>query len=517
MFNKTAIAALALSFVFAVNANEKEQISEATNVFDGKVTANMRGGTWRVIYSSAEGPEKRALQVLTERLGAYFLREGHIATSFVLPLEKDGAKIVSAKRDSIVIGVPSKNATLRSLLGKSKVPANGYLIKTFNVKGRNVVLLAGDNPSAVLWATFEFLDIVAPELEKYLAGHGGRYSGTFFRQKKVPTYECSRQPETLVRSVFSWGQVVDDYNAMFRAMARARFNRVLLWNDQFVVNAKDVVECAHSWGIQVYWGCSWGWTLSGRNPKNFSLERLADEVVAEWREKWKPMGGDGIYLQSFTETSNATIGGLPIPEAATKLVNEVSRRIRAEEPGKSIVWGLHSNSMRRSDAAKAIAKLDPSIEILWENCGGFPYWELNARGQGQPDDALCNLALANNKLVGFAWKAQIRMDWASYIAPAGPFMLGCAGEKVIARDKTVTDGRLLSYDEEWVLAGRRAWEHIRRLRSQKNKPCEFNAVVEQATCAYAFATQCQAELFWSSKDDWETVAKRARLRALPER
>jgi hypothetical protein len=229
------------------------------------------------------------------------------------------------------------------------------------------------------------------------------------------------------------------------------------------------------------------------------------------------MGGDGIYLQSFTETSNATIGGLPIPKAATKLVNEVSRRIRAEEPGKSIVWGLHSNSMRRSDAAKAIAKLDPSIEILWENCGGFPYWELNARGQGQPDDELCNLALANNKLVGFAWKAQIRMDWASYIAPAGPFMLGCAGEKVIARDKTVTDGRLLSYDEEWVLAGRRAWEHIRLLRAQKNKPCEFNAVVEQATCAYAFATQCQAELFWSSKDDWETVAKRARLRALPER
>ncbi len=47
-------------------------------------------------------------------------------------------------------------------------------------------------------------------------------------------------------------------------------------------------------------------------------------------------------------------------------------------------------------------------------------------------------------------------------------------------------------------------------------PNEFNAVVEQ-TPPYAFATQCQAELFWSSKDDWETIARRARARARPER
>ena len=36
---------------------------------------------------------------------------------------------------------------------------------------------------------------------------------------------------------------------------------------------------------------------------------FADDVVNEWRNKWKLMGGDGIYFQSFTETSNATIGG----------------------------------------------------------------------------------------------------------------------------------------------------------------------------------------------------------------
>lgn len=110
---------------------------------------------------------------------------------------------------------------------------------------------AGDTPSAVLWAAFDFLDVVAPELERHLAGHAGRYAGTFFRANKIPAFQCVRAPETPVRSVFSWGHVVDDYRTMFRGMARARFNRAILWNDQYVVNAREVVDMAHSWGVQV--------------------------------------------------------------------------------------------------------------------------------------------------------------------------------------------------------------------------------------------------------------------------
>ena len=34
-----------------------------------KFPETMRGGTWKVIYSSAEGPEGRALEVLTKRAG----------------------------------------------------------------------------------------------------------------------------------------------------------------------------------------------------------------------------------------------------------------------------------------------------------------------------------------------------------------------------------------------------------------------------------------------------------------
>ena len=519
---------------FAANSDDV-QVNEAAAVFDGVKPSEMRGGTWKVIYSSTEGPEGRALETLTERLGSYFLREGHLATAMVLPLEKDGGEPVKGKRDIIVVGVPSANATLRRYLGgdpsgatvngrdarspsaavQERVPVGGYLIKTLHEKGRNIVLIAGDSPEAVLWATFDFLDVVAPTLESEISSQHGRYAGTFFRAEKIPEYECRRAPQTSVRSIFSWGHVVDDYRTTFREMARARFNRAILWNDQLVVNARDVVECAHSWGVKVYWGFSWGWTLSGKDAEGLDFGKLADDIVAEWRRMWKPMGGDGIYFQSFTETSKREIGGRSIPEAVTELVNAVAARIRAEAPGTDIVFGLHSNSMKRDGAEAAIAKTDPTLEILWENCGGFPFWETDGKVK-PPDVAFCDRILALNPSVGLAWKAQLRMDWKNYVPPAGPFMLGCAGERLLARDRAVTVPRYASFDEDWILNGRLAYDFVRHIRAGLHPPKEFNAVAEYNP-PYGFATHCQAELFWNSDDSWEEITKRARMRARPER
>ena len=515
---KGFVVAASVAASLSVAHADDEQVNEAAVVFDGVRASEMRGGTWKVVYSSAEGPQGRALETLTERLGPYFLREGHLATALVLPLEKDGGEPVKGKRDMIVVGRPSENATLRKLLGtegRGLKGSGGYLIRTFHEKGRNVVLIAGETPEAVLWATFDFLDVVVPTLERGLSSQHGRYAGTFFRAEKIPEYECRRAPQTVVRSIFSWGHVVDDCRATFREMARARFNRAILWNDQLVVNAREVIECAHSWGVKVYWGFSWGWTLSGKEGKDLDFGKLADDIVDEWRQKWKPMGGDGIYFQSFTETKNREIGGRSIPEAVTELVNGVAARIRAEAPGIDIVFGLHSNSMKREGAEEAIAKVDPSLEILWENCGGFPFWETDGK-VSPPDEAFCDRILALNPSVGLAWKAQLRIDWKNYVPPAGPFMLGCAGERLLARDRAVTGPRHASFDEDWILNGKSAYDFVRHIRAGQHPPKEFNAVAEYNP-PYGFATHCQAELFWSSEEPWEEIAKRARMRARPER
>ena len=81
-----AFAALAVQTAVADNS----QVDEARAVFDGVKVSAMRGGTWKVVYSSAEGPEGKALEVLTERLGPTLLREEGLSTAMVLPLEKAG-------------------------------------------------------------------------------------------------------------------------------------------------------------------------------------------------------------------------------------------------------------------------------------------------------------------------------------------------------------------------------------------------------------------------------------------
>ena len=475
-----------------------------------------RGGTWKVVYSSAEGPEGRALEVLTERIGRHFLRDSHRATALMLPLEKDGGTTVLGKRDKIVIGVPAKNATLRNLLGAGKAPPKGgYLIKTFSGKDGNTVLIAGDTPSAVLWGVFDFLDTGVPTLEARVSGQHNRYAGTFFRAPKIPAWEYATAPETPVRSVWSWGFVIDDYRSAFRAMARARVNRAILWNNRFVVNARDVVECAHSWGIEIYWGFSWGWTFSDKGDKNLDFKKLADCIIDQWHEMWKPMGGDGIYFQSFTETSRAKVGGRSIPEAVTELVNLTAKRIHDESPSTKIVFGLHSTSIKRPGGTEAIAKTDPSLEILWEDCGGFPFSDANGK-VSRPDTAFCRKVLDLTPNVGFCWKAQLRIDWGDFVSSAGPFMLGCAGRSLLDRDVENAAYRHLSLDEDWVVNGKTAWEHVRALRSGDGaKPVEFSAVAEYNP-PYSFATLCQTELFWSTKEPWEEVSRRVRMRMRPE-
>ena len=95
----------------------------------------------------------------------------------------------------------------------------------------------------------------------------------------------------------------------------------------------------------------------------------------------------------------------------------------------------------------------------------------------------------------------------------------CAGEarpRAEGRVRREAEADGASMDPMDAQHGTTAWELIRHLRSGGKVPNEFNAVVEQ-TPPYAFATQCQAELFWSSMEDWETIARRARMRARPER
>lgn len=476
-------------------------------------TPKVPGDDWKVVYSSCAGPEGRALEILTECM-APSLRDPTTTTSFVLPMERFDAARPLERKHEIVVGRFSENPVFLKHLKASDIPVGGYAIKAFTEGDKRRILLAGDTSAAVLWAAFDFADVAVEEMrELRLRFPNSISSRTFFSWKKMRPYFRSEKPETAVRSLFTWGHVIDDYRQFFREMARLRLNRVILWNEYPPLNAKEVVEAAHSWGIAVYWGYAWGWAVdcaeSSRNAT--SLKALGDAIFKEWREVWKPCGGDGIYFQSFTEQGNSKVGGRSIASMVVELVNDVSARIFAESPTTDIVFGLHADSVKKN--VGEIAKTDPRVEILWENCGGFPYYERREPPHKfrPPNTAFVDEILSKCGTVGLVWKCQVRQDWRTWVHQPGPYMLGCAGKELLERDRTMTDTLQPWYDFEWFSHGMKAYEHLRHVRAGSKQPKELNLVTEYNP-PFRYSTVVQAEMFWNTSGTYEETVKHARLR-----
>ena len=63
--------------------------------------------------------------------------------------------------------------------------------------------IAGDTPEAVLWASFDFLDVQVPLMEGSLAPPRGRYPGTFFRANKrnLAKFDKEKEKRIPVRNI----------------------------------------------------------------------------------------------------------------------------------------------------------------------------------------------------------------------------------------------------------------------------------------------------------------------------
>ena len=148
---------------------------------------------WKVVYGSNQGPEGRALQVLSEA-AAPIMRDHGTTTSYVLAMEKAGGTRVD-KKHLILIGRPADNPALAAELGDTVVPKGGYVVKTRTVGGTNVVAIAGDTPRAVLWGAFEFADIVKPDLtDASVQWRNMAYEDVFFKLEKLPDYVYATAP-----------------------------------------------------------------------------------------------------------------------------------------------------------------------------------------------------------------------------------------------------------------------------------------------------------------------------------
>lgn len=461
--------------------------------------------SWRVYYGSAEGCEGSALELLTSDFGEVVLREDGVYATHVLPLLPVCADTVPEGSNSVVIGTFSGNPLLSRFIARDDIPKGGYFVKTFVKDSRSVIVIAGDTPREVLWGAADF---VMDGMMAMRPRHGNniRYRRNAFPvSRPVRPYVSVRRPKTKVRSVFTWGHPIDDYRDYLRNLARLKFNRVYFWNDYPPLNAADIVAFAHRWGIEVYWGFAWGWSTNCRETKASGDDALVDSILASWRSKWKKLPGDGIYFQTFTETSDAPMGSESVAGRAVRLVNRVAGEMLGESPDLKIVFGLHATSVKKD--LETVAGTDKRLAILWEDTENFPYSSAPLSISDEEGAKLTAAVIApRDRTLGIVWKSQLVQDWGNWTYQEGPFLMGVTSRATYDNDVRIQNPLWKNYESDWVLKFPKAHEAARRAHA-RGDDLEL-CLAAQLNGPPRLPTMLTAELFWDSSESAETILKR---------
>lgn len=325
----------------------------------------------------------------------------------------------------------------------------------------------------------------------------------------LPDASFSSAPAIRDRGLWTWGHVITDYRGYMDNMVRAKLNTLIVWNDFVPVNAREVVSYAHDCGIKLYWGFSWCWDT---DCKKFDLNRIDDyvhDIVQNYETNYAPIGGDGIYFQSFTELHEETIGGVLIADAVTQLVNRAAGRILEKHPNLDIQFGLHATSVR--ERLDYIARTDPRVRITWEDCGAFPYAYLPEHIDGFEETCSFTRSIltlrGKKEKFGAVLKGFTCLDWTAFEHLKGPSLLGEA-------PKDVTQQRVMRKKEIWRVVqaywlrnASYALDMIRILANEGSKDLCITALAEDGgfEARLPFPVAVWAQMLWDPSQELQHI------------
>lgn len=430
----------------------------------------MKQTDWKIIYTSYEGITKSAVNLLYKEAGALLIREPDVYRIYVLPCEKEGCKV---SKNAFFVGCYGESEEIKKYVLESEIPADGFLVKVIRNPEEDegsFVILTAHNESELLSAVVSFLDDYIPEH----APHGGanRMPDKIF---DFPLAECSYSevPDHKRRSIFTWGHSINSYRAYIDNMARLRFNELILWNDYIPLNIDEIIDYAHSYGIKVVLGYSWGWKEIGNKVKEITdekIEAVKRVAVEEYKNNYSRINCDGIYFQSFTEREEESVGGRLISHLVVDMVNDIAKEIWKITPGQRIIFGLHASSVR--NRLDEIARVDEKMEILWEDCGLFPFsYSSFVNDEEKYEETLEFvkeiLALRGGKGVGLAFKGVMMLDWTRFTNQHGPYVMGENSERIASHDRRIRANAWREYSADWMRYGIYAQRMLRFINENK--------------------------------------------------
>lgn len=408
------------------------------------------GTRWSVLFGSYDGVERFAVNELQAYVQRYL--------PYVLEVRQ--AELVDQIGDdnAILIGTPNNNPLIAQAIAKGFVPApegaQGYSIscgKSPWNEERRLIVIAGSDASGVLYAV---QDLDARVLRTRV--HVGDPPDLRAAFDKMPDFAIAERPAIDNRGIWTWGYPIYDYRRFLDNMARCKMNMLTVWNDYPPLNSREVIDYAHSRGVQIIFGFHWGWGIDDFDPTDADQRAaMKDEIVRNYRENYAGLGLDGIYFQTFTEHTKLDMGGKSTAQLACEFVNDVADAMLAIDPYLQIQFGLHATSIR--ERYTDLSGLDPRVTITWEDAGCIPYaydptkeFNYGVFNSTEGLDPLDGTIDYSRRIAtfrpgtefaivpkGFAW-----LRWQSEFEHHGPFILG-------ERDPEFIEQRLAHHQPVW--------------------------------------------------------------------
>ena len=486
-----------------------------------------------LISDRYEGITKNAVNLLA---GAINAKLGY-AVLPVMTYEKMEVGLAES-HTLLAVGCADTHPILKKYasLGTISVPktAEGYAVyvgKDPENEEREIALIAGHDESGVLYGCSDFIGRYFGKL----GCEGYQFETGFFDRlfdRGLPPYAVSEAPKIPTRAIWTWGHMIYDYRAFFKNMARLRLNEAVIWNDRCPINAADIVSYAHSYGIKIVWGYAWGWDNSSKLEKvvadsdDAMLGRIREGAIRTYETEYKGLG-DGIYFQSFTEISKESVNGKSVAELVVRLVNDTASELLSRYPDLHIQFGLHATSVKTQ--TDIIAKTDPRVYIVWEDCGAFPYsYRSDDRGGMQyayRDDLTVSfedtLSLTQKLLTlrgkeerfGTVLKGLVCLDWSRFQHFKHPYVMGEHPHAFIARRTEEKRALWQNVTAGWLRNTDLARKTVQTIADMGHAPIaqmlvEDGCFEERIPLPVAI----MAELFWNAEDEdnnatMEKVAK----------
>ncbi len=467
---------------------------------------------WVIVYERYEGLEAKAIDRLC---GALYAQTGYVIPAFAA---ESLDETLLAGNHALFVGKASHRYLSRFLAdGVLDVPEGeqGYSMRVCDsifAQEYDMVMICGVDDAGVLYGAVDFYNLYMGT-EVLHHGLAERTQNKYYEYpfvKRIPPYARKSHPAIQRRGIWTWGHCIYDYKKFFENMVLCKLNQVVIWNDYAPLNARAVVDYAHSLGIALHWGFSWGWDTRFQNfeqgesiDDDALIDRWATRVYEQYTREYAPTGADGIYFQSFTELAKDTLGGVRISTAVVKWVNRISAHLFETYPTLDIQFGLHASSVR--DHLEDIAEVDERVHIIWEDCGAFPYNYSPEAVDGFQhtvdfNERICTLR-GEKERFGAILKGMTKLDWSSFEHQSGPYVMGECPQRYLperAEFKRKVWQNLQSY---WIENAEFASVMIREIARVTGGATNVQMLVEDGCFEEGiyFPVALCSEMLWGSK------------------